>query len=71
MIITRKLEFDKVLFCEQTLNLCVVDACDFLPLRRGFIYTVCSFSEQSEKQIFLFFPELVCLLCVAEKSAVM
>ncbi|MBQ2903603.1 MAG: hypothetical protein IJE48_04325 [Clostridia bacterium] len=69
MIISRENQFDKVLFCEQTLNFCVVDASVFLPLRRGFIYTVCSFSEQSEKQIFLFFPELVCLLCANEKSA--
>ncbi len=69
MIISRKNQFDKVLFCEQTLKFCVVDACNFLSLRRGFLYTVCSFSEQAEKQIFLFFPELICLLCTDEKSA--
>ena len=69
MIISRENQFDKVLFCEQTLKFCVVDARGFLPLRRGFYIPFVPFPSSQKKQFFLFFPELVCLLCADEKSA--
>ena len=52
VIISRKNRFDKVLFCEQTLNFCVVDASVFLSLRRGFYIPFVPFPSSQKKQIF-------------------
>ncbi len=43
----------------------------FSSVATGIIYTVCSFSEQTENKFFLFHHEPICLLCIAEKPAVM